>query len=377
MRIAIVAFSLRVAGGLSVGQNVIAALRRVADEHDYLLLMPAGVGYEELEQPTRCTRHYYRRKFGDVGQAAFDQFVVPRLVRRFGAERVWSLGNFGLTRSSCPQAILYHQPHLLYDPAEQPRPVWRLNGKLRYVRWRLKRSLPATRLVFCQTHTAASRFRRMFGYQGTIGIMPNAVSRFALPERTPETPPELARLSGKFVLFCLTRYYRHKNLESLVELFERHREALRDVVILLTIRPDDHPQAARLLERIAAPPLAEHVINVGPLAQSRLAAFFLHVDGLILPTLLESFSGTYLEAMQFGCPILTSDMDFAREVCGDAALYFDPWNVDSMKDAILRLKEDARLRRELVDRGRQRVQGMFRSWDDIVRDAMRALLALT
>lgn len=84
--------------------------------------------------------------------------------------------------------------------------------------------------------------------------------------------------------------------------------------------------------------LEDSIINVGPLSQQDLGAFYKHCDALVMSTRLESF-GTYLEAMHFGMPILTSDLDFAHEVCGDAALYFNPWNAESIRDAILNPEE--------------------------------------
>ena len=58
------------------------------------------------------------------------------------------------------------------------------------------------------------------------------------------------------------------------------------------------------------------------------------VDGMIMPTLLESFSATYIDSMALGVPIFTSDRDFARDVCGDAAWYFDPLNAESIFEVI-------------------------------------------
>ena len=40
--------------------------------------------------------------------------------------------------------------------------------------------------------------------------------------------------------------------------------------------------------------------------------------------------------MQFGLPILTSDRDFARHICQDAALYFDPLDADSVARSMAR-----------------------------------------
>ena len=376
MRIAILAHNLRVAGGLSVGRNVIAALRHVGDEHEYLLTLPAGVGYEDQERPTRATCHFYARRFGPAGQALFDLVGAPRRVRRFAPDVVWALGNHGLTRPRAPQALLCHMPHLWYDPQEQPRQIWRPDRDLYYVKWRLRRCLPATQLVFLQTQTAAERFRRTFAYTGRTALMPNAVSRYVGGAADADMPAPLAALRSRFVLFCLTRYYPHKNLEALAELFRRHHAELADVVIVLTLAPDDSAASAGFVAQLAEPVLRDHLVNVGPLPQAQLAGYFRHCRALILPTVLESFSGTYLEAMQFGTPILTSDLDFARETCGDAAAYFDPWNVDSIKDAILRLKNEPGLSATLIERGRQRAESMFRSWDDIVAAALRELLSL-
>src|SRR5262249_5796330 len=105
--------------------------------------------------------------------------------------------------------------------------------------------------------------------------------------------------------------------------------------------------------------------------------YYQNSQALILPTVLESFTSTYPEAMKFNCPILTSDLDFARVVCGDAALYFDPWNVDSMCEAILRLRDDPQLAQELTARGRERFKQIACSWDDIVGSALKTITELS
>ena len=66
------------------------------------------------------------------------------------------------------------------------------------------------------------------------------------------------------------------------------------------------------------------VTNLGPLATDEVERWFDRTDALFLPTLLESFGLTYLEAAVRRRPVLTSDRDFARHACGDAGYYFDP-----------------------------------------------------
>lgn len=372
MRIAVLAHQLRVAGGLSVGRNVIAALRRVADQHEYLLVMPTGVGYEEIQAPTRAQSFFYERR-GFFGQALFDLSALPRMTREFRPDLVWGLGNSGLPRPGAKQAILYHKPHFIYEAKYNCRETRLLRWSNVIGRRRLVSALPATQIVFCQTRTAAGRFRRFFDYSGQIEVMPNAVSRFALPEAAPSAPAPLAALHGKFTLFCLTKFYAHKNLEILVELFEQHRAALSDVAIVFTVEANQHPKAPAFVAALQRPELRPHLLNVGPVHQRELAAYYSATDGLILPTLLESFSGTYLEAMQFQRPIITSDMDFAREVCGPAAEYFDPFRVESIRDAILRVKDSAARREELVSAGAGQLRDYVRDWDSIVTEAVAKL----
>ena len=65
---------------------------------------------------------------------------------------------------------------------------------------------------------------------------------------------------------------------------------------------------------------------------------------------------------------LISDLDFAHDVCGDAAVYFDPWRSQSVRDAIVHLKSHPELGQALAAKGKMRLQTVFKSWDGIAED---------
>ncbi|HID76058.1 MAG TPA: glycosyltransferase [Planctomycetaceae bacterium] len=375
MRVAVLSHALRVAGGLSAGKNLIGALSRVAPWHEYLLVVPHGAGYEEVvARFPRAAGVFYRRRFGHLGRWYYDAFRVPHIVSRFRPDIVLSLNNRGVGSSRWCQVVLCHDPHLFYAERHFSSELLRNRLIKRYHKFRLRRDLRHTAVLLCQTHVAEQRIRMLFGYRGKAVLCPNAVSRVVLDrDNACASDGRLGRFAGRWIMFCLTRYYPHKNLEVIVDLYQRFRQQLDDTVVLLTISPDQHPKAQKLLKRIERLHLSGHIVNLGPLSQEELATYFRACHALLLPTLLESFSGTYLEAMQFGLPILTSDLDFAREICGQAALYFDPWDAASLRDAVLRLKADQSLARQLVAAGRWRVQNRFRSWDEIARDLVRTL----
>lgn len=376
-RLAVIAHSLRAGGGLSVGRNLIAAFGRVAPQHHYLLVVPSGAYDEVCAGVPNHRRIEYRRRAGLWARWRFDVFRLPGIIRDFRPGVILCLGNRGLDIPSCPQAILCHDAHLFYPARHFSGELLRKKLVKRYHKRRLRCDLRRVSLLLCQTEVAEKRMRETFAYEGPTAIVPNAVSRWAMvDEGVVRVPEPLAPFADRWRLLCLTRYCAHKNLEAIVRVFERFREALRDTIVFLTIGEEDHPHARRLLRSIRQKGLEDCIRNVGPLRQAELAGYYRHCDGLLLPTLLESFSATYVEAMNFGCPILTSDLDFARAVCADAAMYFDPWNPESIKDAILRLKGDVALAEELARRGRRLVATTHRSWDDVATDVVNHLLRL-
>jgi glycosyltransferase involved in cell wall biosynthesis len=78
--------------------------------------------------------------------------------------------------------------------------------------------------------------------------------------------------------------------------------------------------------------------------------------GFVFPSQWEGFGIPALEAMGSGCPVAISQVASLPEVCGDAALYFDPASVDSMAEALVRLVEDEAGRAELTRRGVERAR---------------------
>lgn len=365
MKILVLAHALRAGGGKEVGVNLLGNLRDIDRDNHYCFVVPDQQEYRELHLDGHRHRVvYYRRRLGHLGRWLFDSFSLRRVIDDYGPDAVCGLGNRGVERCPCPQAVLIHNPHLVYDTAGTLKLNLSDALAVESNRRALRKTLPHTQLLFCQTETMVGRVRRRFGYRGRSLIVPNAISSVASGgDRS--TPAPLLPYAGRFKLFYLTRYYPHKGLEMLVEVMDRYREQLSDAVAFITIDAGQHPGAARLLETIRTRTI-QNVVNVGPLKQQELAGYYAAADALVMPTLLESFSGTYLEAMQFGLPILTSDIDFAREVCGEAALYFDPGDAESIRDVITRVRDDAVLRSLLGENGRQRLAREFgHGWQDI------------
>jgi glycosyltransferase involved in cell wall biosynthesis len=97
-----------------------------------------------------------------------------------------------------------------------------------------------------------------------------------------------------------------------------------------------------------------------------LVALYRNARAFVYPSLYEGFGIPVLEALACGCPTVVSDSSSLPEVGGDAALYFDPHDELSMRDAISRAISDASLRGEFRERGFARARQF--SWDKTARE---------
>ena len=133
-----------------------------------------------------------------------------------------------------------------------------------------------------------------------------------------------------------------KNLATLVEAFGRLGRAndLRLVIV-----GGSNPRVfADGGSAVADPP---GVVRTGSLRDAPLKSLYRHALALICPSTYEGFGLPALEAMAQGCPVAASTAAALPEVCGDAALYFDPTSVPDLTAAIERLVAEAELREKL------------------------------
>ena len=110
------------------------------------------------------------------------------------------------------------------------------------------------------------------------------------------------------------------------------------------------------------------ICNVGCLSRQEVVKYFSHSQAFWMPTTLEMLGLPFLEAMTMGVPILAPDLDFARYVCGEAALFYDPWNLDSILNSVLSISGDDSLRRKLVAKGKEELMNREKfaaDWNEV------------
>jgi glycosyltransferase involved in cell wall biosynthesis len=97
--------------------------------------------------------------------------------------------------------------------------------------------------------------------------------------------------------------------------------------------------------------LKNEVIFPGYIDPKNLNALFAGADIFVSVPVYEEFGAPVLEAMASGIPVVCSNISSLPEITNDAAIIIDPYDIEGMKSAILKILDDDKLRDDLKKRG--------------------------
>ncbi len=172
-------------------------------------------------------------------------------------------------------------------------------------------------------------------------------------------------INKNYILFVGTLQPR-KNIEKLIEAFSK---VDKDILLLVV------GKKGWLYEDILKAPekfgVSERVKFLDFVEDTELPYLYKNALCFVLPSLYEGFGLPVLEAMKNGCPVLTSNVSSLPEAGGEAALYFDPTNVNEIAEKINKVINNKDLREEMVKKGFLQVKKF--SWEKTARETLKVL----
>jgi len=165
-------------------------------------------------------------------------------------------------------------------------------------------------------------------------------------------------------LFYPAYSWPHKNHKRLLDALAllRDRQGLRVPVVFSGGQNEFFGELRRYVRKHQ---LDDQVRFVGFVSPQELVGLYNLCTGMVFPSLFEGWGLPVLEAFTCGVPVACSNVTALPEVAGDAALMFDPHDVEQIAMAVARLWQDADLRSDLVARGTQRARAF--SWQKTAR----------
>lgn len=157
-----------------------------------------------------------------------------------------------------------------------------------------------------------------------------------------------------------------KNLLSLLDAYRRLPDNLVKNVALV-LAGFKGWENREIMDRISSMP--GRVKYLGYLTNIELAYLYNLAIIFVYPSLYEGFGLPPLEAMACGAPVVVSGIPVHREIYGDAALYFDPLDIDDMAASLTGVLEDAAMRKNLSNSGLNKA-GQF-TWERCAAEHLR------
>jgi glycosyltransferase involved in cell wall biosynthesis len=189
-----------------------------------------------------------------------------------------------------------------------------------------------------------------------------------IPHGRPQWPAPLPRpMDATPRLLYVSHVARHKNFPLLAGLLVLlHRRLGASLPVTLTASPGEEVAGRPLREWFSRSPTVNFIGAVG---RAQLPSLYANHDILVFPSLVESFGFPLLEAMVMGMPIVASDREWAREVCGDAAVYADPDDVNAWLEPLSRCVETG-----IRDNEAGRLRATQFSWTSAARSYLALLI---
>lgn len=174
-------------------------------------------------------------------------------------------------------------------------------------------------------------------------------------------------INNDYVL-CVANNVLNKNLEGVIKSF-RHLKQQYNVPHLLVIAGSVGFSKARQLWLKQIKNAYPDIIHTGYVDATELRNLYSGASVFVFPSFYESFGIPLLEAMACGTPIVTSDTFSMPEVVGDAGLKVNPYNIEEIADAIYSLLHNPSLRKDLINRGFERVKKF--SWETAAKETLK------
>lgn len=312
--------------------------------------------------------------YGDLGR----RLGVPVVSRSVGNDvmRPWIAYPYALGSALAGDPRIEEPLHRFFRRFEYPEYLEMM--------WHRRRRALMVHGARAQTHVLAnSSFTRELLLE--VGLAPERVSelvggveyaRFARPAPLDldlraryDIPPE------RFLMLTACRMVKKKGVDFLVDAMPKLVEQHPDVHLVLV---GDGRHYRRFRRAARRSPATDHITFTGRISHDEIHPFYLEADAFVLASRVEheprtgrrdaeTMGRVLCEANAAGLPVLAARSGGIPSVIkdGDNGLLFEPDDVDTLLDALTRLRQTPGLRAELRARGRERARDQF-DWSVIL-----------
>jgi SAM-dependent methyltransferase/glycosyltransferase involved in cell wall biosynthesis len=351
MKILVDCLPLNVGGGVQVAIALLVNLK-MREDIAWQAILPAALKSTLPPNLLSDPRLIFVQKYSTIDRIWLGRRLLA-LERTFKPDVVFSVFGPAFFRARAPHVVGFALPNLIYG---RDGPLVSRNPFLFLADWLRCLSFRRADHLLVETKTVRRRLTHLLKIDpGRISVIGNSLN----PVLIQHAGDQPARTD----LFCIlvpSAYYLHKNLEivpAVAAAMQRLDGNLAFELQLTLPASSRHWQnIKRVAERLG---VADKVITLGTLPLDALAKAYQAAAVVLLPSLREASTAVYPESFLFRRPLVTSDMDFARELCGDAALFVPPLDAEKIAPSLVELIRSPDLRARLTSSGDAQLQRTY------------------
>lgn len=369
MKITITATHISYGGGLTHLNKMIEWFAKLAPECDFVVIGHTGQNRMFIAPPAN-TRYQFHRlpSLGLPARIFWERFFLPRVINRTECDLLFEPGSNGKFRVDCPTVSLLHNIAPFSDE--------NINEESAYQRFR-NRWLGRMALASMRSSSAiiflSEYCREFFAELVDLSQKQVAIIYHGKPDRA--APARNANLRGKHkipkeYLLYVSHIYRYKKMYETVQGYLSAIDKDPTLPPLLIVGETyDYPYRDSITELASHSAYADRVIFLGAVENDYLQYLYANCRVFLFSSILETCSVILIEALSHGCVMGCSNKSVVPEICQDGAVYFDPYDPQSIADTILRLHKDSNLRERMSKNARRRSEDF--SWQMAARQTLQ------
>lgn len=371
MKIVIKVTHIAEGGGLTHINKMIEWFGKLAPQIEFLLVGKSGQEGMFIPPPNNFTYKFHRfPSLNIVTRLLWDRFIFHKILKKSGSDLLFEPGNTGTMNSPCPKVSLIHNI-APFDEENFANESFYQKLRNRVLRVETIKSIKSTDGVILLSEYCEEFFSEYINRDTTK----TAVIYHGKPEfvdnSNNNTLLEKLGISGEYIL-TVSHVYRYKKLKELIQAylvsFEQNRD-LPKLYIAGTIY--DKKYFRDIQEVVNQTRHPKMVIFLGQVDPEPLQALYQNCKVFLFSSVLETCSVILIEALANGCAMACSNRSVVPEICGDAAIYFDPHCLEDIAQKILRLCEDESLNASLREKAKSRAKNF--SWEKAAAETLSFL----
>ncbi|MCO7124210.1 glycosyltransferase [Sporolactobacillus shoreicorticis] len=250
----------------------------------------------------------------------FEHIYLPKFIKKEKISTYLSLQNTAIRKGPYKQIVLIHTPLPFENLSIRDTDI---KSYIKYhfiLRTMLKHQIKHMDQIFTQTEWMKRSVNKLCTNEHIKVIRPSLCPVNDLCGPLPSDLERSIDLNKRIKLIYPTNVDKYKNNERLVKAVKAYNRThdQHKVTIYLTAEGQSSPS----------------VVYMGKVPYESMGSLYKKMNALIFPSLTETLGLPLLEAQSIHLPILVADRAYAREICKNSAIYFNPVSIDAMIQAI-------------------------------------------